>query len=374
MRRVIHGKSKGGVFEAVFDTTKAGITDSNTLSIPLLININRNVLIDWGDGSILQSNITSHTYLTAGIYTVKVYTLGCAIRYNNSGDKAKILEIKSFGNVYLIRNGFQGCINLRLDNVTDTPQFEPTDSFVYFLFEKCTSLVTINRLNEWDLSKVFNTLSLFQNCFNFNQEININIPNSASLANMFANCTALNSPITINAPKCTTVQSMFQSCTNLNKNITLITSSVLTSLQAMFISASSFNSTLVISNTLGVKVMTDMFQNAHSYNQSIIFSPMPNLTNIDQMFRSASGINQSSIGNWDISNVTNMQRFMFGKTPATLSPSTLDAIIIGWAAQSVKPNQNPMFGTAKRTTASDAAYVILTSAPNNWIFSYGGVV
>lgn len=67
------------------------------------------------------------------------------------------------------RGYFWGCSNLNLSNVSDVLDLTGTTN-LYYAFYKCTSLTTINRVNEWDTSRV----TIMQNLFastNFNQNI-----------------------------------------------------------------------------------------------------------------------------------------------------------------------------------------------------------
>ena len=89
-------------------------------------------------------------------------------------------------------------------------------------------------------------------------------------------------------------------------------------------------------------------------------------------FQGASLFDQN-IGDLNISNVTNFTNFMFGKTFSDFSAANYDALLIGWASQTVQPNLSINFGTIKRTSASDAAKLVLTSAPNNWTIVDGGI-
>jgi hypothetical protein len=89
-------------------------------------------------------------------------------------------------------------------------------------------------------------------------------------------------------------------------------------------------------------------------------------------FRSATLFNQD-IGDLNISNVTNFTNFMLGKTFSDFSTANYDALLIGWASRPVQPNLSIDFGTIKRTSASDAAKLVLTSAPNNWTIVDGGI-
>jgi hypothetical protein len=80
-----------------------------------------------------------------------------------------------------------------------------------------------------------------------------------------------------------------------------------------------------------------------------------------------------NIGDLNISNVTNFTDFMSGKTFNDFSTANYDALLIGWASQTVQPNLSINFGTIKRTSASDAAKLVLISAPNNWTIVDGGI-
>ena len=61
-----------------------------------------NFTVDWGDGNsetITTSTDFSHTYAVAGTHTVTIAGTFPSIKFNNGGDKTKIIEIPSLGNV-----------------------------------------------------------------------------------------------------------------------------------------------------------------------------------------------------------------------------------------------------------------------------------
>jgi hypothetical protein len=90
------------------------------------------------------------------------------------------------------------------------------------------------------------------------------------------------------------------------------------------------------------------------------------------MFSSATAFNQT-LADWNVSLVTAFTNFMANKTNLNYSAANYDALLIGWASRPVKPNININFNTIKRTAASTAARLILTSAPNNWTITDGGI-
>jgi hypothetical protein len=64
---------------------------------------------------------------------------------------------------------------------------------------------------------------------------------------------------------------------------------------------------------------------------------------------------------------------MNGKTFTDYSSANLDAIYNGWSLLSVQPNLTIDFGTIKYTAGASAGKLVLTSAPNNWIITDGGI-
>jgi hypothetical protein len=64
---------------------------------------------------------------------------------------------------------------------------------------------------------------------------------------------------------------------------------------------------------------------------------------------------------------------MASKTNLNYSADNLDLIYQKWSLLSIKPNLTINFGTIKYTAASAAGRLILTSAPNNWTITDGGI-
>lgn len=313
-------------------------TPNETVTLPYQTNGIYTGIIDWGDGtqSVNSYDNRTHTYATPGYYTITVYGRLRIFRFANAGDRTKLYRVFQWGSQFDVGVGgshFHGCTNLNLSVVSDVLilyrpfQASNTQSFAN-MFRDCTSLTTINRVNEWDMSKIINMASCFYNCINFNQDLN-----------------------SWDVRLVTTMNQMFFGCTLFNGNI------------------SSWQ-------TISVIDMLGMFRLAPNFNQNISAWDTADVTTMRGMFYQANAFNQN-IGNWNISNVNDTQtgfiNFMFGKTFSNYSTANYDALLIGWASRPVQPNQSINFGTIKRTVVSTASRLVLTSAPNLWTIVDGGI-
>lgn len=330
-------------------------TSSNEIiTLPYQSNGVYNGVIDWGDGStsLNSYNNRAHTYSTAGTYTITVSGRIRGFRFNNSGNKDKINRIFQWGNQFdigTLSSSFYGCSNLDLSEVSDVLKISGRLRNFANLFRDCTSLTTINNVNNWNVSNITSFQSSFQGCINFNQSLNgWDTGRATNMAAMFFGCTSFNGEIGAwNTGRVILFNSFLQDCTNFNQDI------------------SNFN----LQNTT---TTNQMFYNTIAFNQNIGNWNVTKVTNMGSMFRNATAFNQN-LGNWNISNVTNFVNFMFSKTFSNYSTTNYDTLLIGWVSRPVKPNVSINFGTIKRTAASTAAKLVLTSAPNNWTIVDGGI-
>jgi surface protein len=355
--------------------------------------------IDWGDGNtdVNDGSVTSHTYATAGTYTV-IITGDCTGWYfGNYGGSTYITSVVNWGQLQLgTENGgynFAFCPNLDLSSVQGTLNLTGVTVFAG-LFYDCTSLTTINNINSWDTSAITNMVEMFIGCTAFNQALSFNTSavttmngmfaycpvfnqslsfNTSAVTNMvamFIGCTAFNQALTFNTSAVTDMNSMFNNATAFNQPLTFDTSAV-TDMSRMFIGCTAFNQPLTF-DTSAVTTMNDMFNGCSAFNQNISSWNTGAVTEMSQMFKDAPAFNQN-IGTWDVANVANFTDFMAGKTDATFSTTNLNAIYNGWSASGVQPNCSINFGTAEYTTAGgQAGKDILEGAPNNWTIIDGG--
>src|SRR5689334_5804706 len=113
-------------FVTTWKTNNSGVSSNNQITIPTYDGIYYNYDINWGDGTtntgVMGGNNT-HTYSTAGVYTVRISGNFPRIYFNGSGDAPKILSIEQWGsfmNWTSFESAFYGCTNLVV-NATDAP-------------------------------------------------------------------------------------------------------------------------------------------------------------------------------------------------------------------------------------------------------------
>ena len=384
-------------YSAAFTSTWA-VTAGETITLPYEGGGTYSGTIDWGDSSTSTNSYANrtHTYATAGTYTISITGVTTGFRFANTGSKLNIRTITNWGTLKLGNNNayFQGCSNLTLTTVVGTLDLTGTTDFYQF-FGSCGQLTTVNGINSWGTSAVTSMYHMFYGCSNFNQELNFNTAAVTNMTGMFQFCSSFNSSLTFNTALVTsmsfmffqdsqfntaptfsstaavlTMQSMFRDCSSFNKALSLNTGAV-TNMYQMFSGATAFNQDISGWNTGSAQFFYGMFENAAAFNQNISGWNTSSATSMGNMFNGATAFNQN-LGSWNVANVTSFANFMATKTPATFSAANLDAIYNGWSAQSVEPSINISFGTAKFTSAATAARAALIAAPNNWTITDGG--
>ena len=346
------------IFTSVWNTnnTSGGSSTATQIKLPLVSTGTYNFVVNWGDGT--QNTITVwnqaqtlHTYSVAGTYTITITGTITGFIFNNTGDRNKLLSISNWGKLNLGNTGsyFYGCTNLNLSSVIGVLDLTGTTNFSV-IFGNCSSLTTINNINQWNVSSILYMDNLFLNCILFNDNLsNWNISSVTTLGSAFAGCTLFNNPL--NSWDVSNV----------------------TNLGGMFLNSPAFNQSLSSWNVSNVLYFNNMFRGATAFNQNIGNWNVISAQNMDSMFYSATAFNQN-IGNWNIKNVNNLRNFMLNKTDLDYSATNLNAIYNGWSLLPVQPNLiNVNFGTIKYTIAGQSGKNILTGAPNNWTIIDGGI-
>ena len=79
---------------------------------PLTLPVTKDYPIDWGDG-VTTTTGNSHFYTSTGVKTVKMFGVVDDFRFNNSGDRLKLLSVENWGGFkFIINSIFYGCGNL----------------------------------------------------------------------------------------------------------------------------------------------------------------------------------------------------------------------------------------------------------------------
>lgn len=356
----------GGVQSSPFISTWRTTTPNETVTLPYSVSGAYAGSIDWGDGTITSNTFGDrvHTYEVAGDYVITISGFMRGWAFNNTGDRLKIRSIQQWGcfNHGDLIGAFWGCNNLTLTTVTDVCNVS-SNTTLHSFFRECTAIITINNLNDWNVSNITSLQRTFSNCTNFNQDLNNwdvskvtslnntfnscilfngnvdtwDVSNVIALTSTFFNCASFNRDITdwqLNS--CTGLVSTFQACSNFNQPIGIWNVDNVTSFAGTFNSASAFNQPLNNWNTSKATVMNNMFANAVSFdqplnnwdvskvtlfnsmfsgatifNQDISMWDVSSATNTSAMFNATSSFNQN-LSNWNVSNVTNMsQMFRF---------------------------------------------------------------
>jgi len=92
-----------------------------------------------------------------------------------------------------------------------------------------------------------------------------------------------------------------------------------------------------------------------------------NVVDMRSVFRDATSFNQD-LSNWDVSSVETMDYMFDG---VALSTVNYDALLMGWATQTLQSNVVFDGGNSSYCNG-EAARTILTDNPNNWLIRDGG--
>ena len=88
------------------------------------------------------------------------------------------------------------------------------------------------------------------------------------------------------------------------------------------------------------------------------------------VFRNNPAFNQP-LGNWNVSRVNVFLNFIQNTSVSTANYNNL---LIGWASRPVKPSLSVNMGSVQYNAIAAGARSILTSAPNNWTITDGGII
>ena len=145
-------------FVSTWDTENLGGTGSATKTI--VLPMTAGVRVNWGDGT--ADNLNTHIYATGGIKTISIADAVTGWRFNNGGDKAKLLTVESTGLLdiddFLM---FFGCSNMTDFVLSATSTYSTTT--LTSMFRDCSSLINLD-ISFMDTTGVTTMGSMFSNC------------------------------------------------------------------------------------------------------------------------------------------------------------------------------------------------------------------
>ena len=164
----------------------------------------------------------------------------------------------------------------------------------------------------------------------------------------------------------THVTNFFYDCKKFNGSLNGINVSGVLKFLSFFRGCTIFNQDISGWDVSSANDMGNMFRDALAFNQNISGWNVGNVTSMANMFRNATSFNQN-LGGWNITKVTDMSNMFNG---VTLSTANYDALLIGWAAQSVKTGVPFHAGNSKYSPAAVSARNVLIS--KGWTITDGG--
>ncbi len=326
---LLASKNKQKPFTATWktDNTSVGSSANNQVKLPFEATGIYNCVVDWGDGqrtpiSAWNAAETTHTYVSIGTYTIKIYGKCVGFRFNNDGDRLKLLNITKWGNKFELGNSngyFYGCANLTFSGI-DILKNPTMTNMSYMLF----------------------------GCSAFNQAVNFNTIKVNTMEYMFGSCTSFNKVVSFDTPNVNSMYGMFNGCTVFNQTVNL--------------------------NTVNVNTIRYMFFGCSAFNQVVNFDTQ-NVTNMGHVFNGCTNFNQD-ISSWNIGKVTTMISMLQGAT--SWSRTNYDLFLISAHAQALTTGvqSNVPFRCVPAYTlggAAQAAHDYLTGT-KLWIFTDGGGV
>ncbi|CAM4112577.1 BspA family leucine-rich repeat surface protein [Zobellia roscoffensis] len=293
-------------FTSIWNTnnTETGSSPNNEITIPTNpAYTTYNYDVDWGDGS-SDTGVTgtiTHTYATAGSYTVSISGTFPSIYFNDeeANDKLKIIEILAWGDIQwqTMENAFFGCENLNFDLI-DAPNLSQVTSLKN-MFREGTSFTGI--VNNWDVSTITDISGIFSGCSIFDRPVDTWTTNSVTDMSETFKSTAFNQPLdNWNTSSVTTMKGMFIAAGRFNQNINNWNVSNVTDMSQTFAYTNAFNRPLNNWDVSNVTDMTAMFDGS-GFNQPIDNWNVSSVTTMSSMFRH--GQYNQPLASWDVSSV-----------------------------------------------------------------------
>lgn len=304
-------------FNTVWETTG----DNQEITIPTT-GTGYNYTVIWGDGTsdTGQTGDASHTYTTAGIYTVSIRGDFPRIFFSGSTttNRRRIINVSQWGfNIWQSMEGaFFGATNMTV-SATYSPILTQVTS-MESMFEECAAL-TNEDFSSWNTSNVTTFKNLFRKASNFRGAIGAwNTSNVTDMSFAFEQATNFN--VTIgdwDVSKVTTMEAMFKGVSANNRNRISDSRlgdwdvSAVTNMKEMF-KFTNYGGNLNNWNVGSVTTMEEMFNNTN-YGRDLDNWNVSNVETMKGMFEGNGRIDHP-INTWDVSKVTDMSNMFKSST------------------------------------------------------------
>ena len=319
------------VSETVIDTSSYMITewtisgDNTEIKLPVK-GTGVNVIVDWGDGSSIETVTTefpTHTYAVAGTYDIRVRGTLTSWGYsaNSSVNTTSnyytytqyLTGLKQWGELGATSYGFSQCANLKYVSGDATENTFANVTSMSRMFYNCRLLASLD-LSNFNTSNVNNMYGMFYGCSSLtNLDLNnFNTINVTDMAYMFWACSSLTSLDLSNfdTSNVTDMCCMFVYCSDLTSlDVSNFNTNNVTDMAYMFFDCSSLTSLDVSNfNTSNVIDMDAMFYGCSSLtNLELSNFNTSNVTDMAYMFWACSSLTSLDLSNFDTSNVTDME-------------------------------------------------------------------
>ena len=210
-------------FIMLVKTDNAGTSASDQFLIKTLGG-GYNYDVDWGDGN-TDTGITgdiTHTYSTAGTYTVKISGLFPRLYGFGATDTNKILDVLNWGNIAWgnsLEWMFFNADSLTTLSATDTPDFSSTTGLTSF-FRASNNFSGGGNIENWDVSNIQGFASCFEGT-KFNDDISSwNMSSATTTLRMFYGAASFNQDISSwSIQNVSNMNTMFFVATSFNQNL-----------------------------------------------------------------------------------------------------------------------------------------------------------
>jgi surface protein len=353
------------------------IVNSTTVGIPL--NTSVNVVIDWGDGSSLQtvtSNNPTHVYSEPGKYTVVVSGAAGGMGFN--GD---------YPNFYLYLTRWWSLGRLGITNflcilraVREIPVHADawdtsavTNMGLALFGAPCNP-----KIGSWDTSSVTNMGSMFRGA-GFNQYIGEWDTSSVTdMSVMFMDNSRFNQDISgWNTSSVTSMSNMFLRTARFQTPIGSWDVSNVTNMNQM-LSSIAWNQPLNDWDVSSVTNFGGLFTNSTSFNQPLDAWDVSSATALNQVFQNARAF-QQPLNTWNFTGSVNLTSFMVSKTGIySYATNYYDDLLVRWdelvTAGTLAADRSVNMGEAKYTAAGAGGTARANLVSAGWAIVDGGAV